>query len=58
MGKLPPVMLKSIITANLCNQGRILNRFTKDMANIDTVLPWTLIDFLQVRILREIRSFH
>jgi hypothetical protein len=29
-------------------QGRILNRFTKDIAIIDDTLPWTLIDFLQV----------
>ncbi|XP_061735042.1 ATP-binding cassette sub-family C member 4-like isoform X3 [Nerophis ophidion] len=28
--------------------GRILNRFSKDMGYLDSVLPWTFVDFTQV----------
>jgi ABC-type multidrug transport system fused ATPase/permease subunit len=28
--------------------GRIVNRFSKDLALIDDMMPWTLLDFLQV----------
>lgn len=31
--------------------GRILNRFSKDMNQVDEVLPMTLLDTLQVRII-------
>ncbi|KAG5833705.1 hypothetical protein ANANG_G00278690 [Anguilla anguilla] len=28
--------------------GRILNRFTKDIGHLDSQLPWTFVDFIQV----------
>lgn len=28
--------------------GRILNRFSKDIGHIDSTLPWTFVDFIQV----------
>ncbi|XP_053085621.1 multidrug resistance-associated protein 4 isoform X4 [Pangasianodon hypophthalmus] len=28
--------------------GRILNRFSKDIGHIDSMLPWTFVDFIQV----------
>ncbi|XP_060724517.1 multidrug resistance-associated protein 4 isoform X3 [Tachysurus vachellii] len=28
--------------------GRILNRFSKDVGQIDSMLPWTFVDFIQV----------
>ncbi|KAI5613509.1 multidrug resistance-associated protein 4 [Silurus asotus] len=28
--------------------GRILNRFAKDIGHIDSMLPWTFVDFIQV----------
>lgn len=34
---------------NTNTSGRILNRFSKDIGNIDDILPATLIDCLQVR---------
>ncbi|XP_053354043.1 multidrug resistance-associated protein 4 isoform X1 [Clarias gariepinus] len=28
--------------------GRILNRFSKDIGHVDSMLPWTFVDFIQV----------
>jgi len=33
----------------LCVPGRVLNRFTKDIGQLDTVMPWTFVDAIQVR---------
>ncbi len=46
-------MLNSIMKAkirffDLNPSGRIMNRFSKDIGNLDDVLPVTLFDFLQV----------
>ncbi|CAL8390196.1 unnamed protein product, partial [Gadus morhua 'NCC'] len=30
--------------------GRILNRFSKDIGQLDSLLPWTFVDFIQVRL--------
>ena len=30
--------------------GRIVNRFSKDLGMIDEMLPWTLLDVIQVDI--------
>jgi hypothetical protein len=39
--------------------GRILNRFTKDVAVVDETLPMTLFDFLQVGVYQatQLRAF-
>ncbi|XP_057686609.1 multidrug resistance-associated protein 4 [Corythoichthys intestinalis] len=28
--------------------GRVLNRFSKDIGQLDSIMPWTLVDFIQV----------
>lgn len=35
--------------------GRILNRFTKDIAVIDEQLPWTRFDFIEVNFIHVTR---
>ena len=47
-------MLNSILKAkirffDLNPIGRIMNRFSKDIGNVDETLPHTLFDFLQVK---------
>ena len=32
----------------LCGSGRVLNRFSKDIGEVDLVLPWTFVDACQV----------
>lgn len=32
-----------------CFVGRILNRFSKDVSQMDSMLPMTFVDFYQVR---------
>lgn len=29
--------------------GRVLNRFAKDIGQLDSNLPWTFVDFVEVR---------
>jgi len=31
------------------SSGRVLNRFSKDMGQLDSNMPWTMVDFIQVR---------
>ncbi|XP_016117735.1 multidrug resistance-associated protein 4-like [Sinocyclocheilus grahami] len=33
---------------SLVISGRILNRFSKDIGHLDSLLPWTFVDFIQV----------
>lgn len=45
---------KPLISCNLfsfvvfISLGRILNRFSKDIGYLDSLLPWTFVDFIQV----------
>lgn len=36
--------------------GRILNRFTHDMENVDDEIPWTVVNFLE-RVMRSLTTF-
>lgn len=38
----------SLIGFPLVISGRILNRFAKDIGQLDSLLPWTFVDFIQV----------
>ncbi len=38
----------SLIGFFLFISGRILNRFAKDIGHLDSLLPWTFVDFIQV----------
>lgn len=37
--------------------GRVLNRFSKDIGQLDSNMPWILVDFTQVRMDVAFSSF-
>ena len=45
----PPGLVFQPLFFCLTSLGRILNRFSKDMAFVDDMMPFTVCDFLQVR---------
>ncbi|CAL8319290.1 unnamed protein product [Gadus morhua 'NCC'] len=48
---LSAVLRANIATLNTMKTGRIMNRFTKDMATIDDMLPLVLFDLIQLSII-------
>lgn len=47
------VVLSPMVFFNSNTSGRILNRFSKDVGNVDEILPGTMIDTLQVGFLNN-----
>ncbi|KAG7247212.1 hypothetical protein CRUP_008796, partial [Coryphaenoides rupestris] len=48
---LSAVLRAPIATLNTMKTGRIMNRFTKDMATIDDMLPLVLFDLIQLSVI-------